>query len=881
MPPTPWLLFTAVLAPVLTGLVTLGLPRKRVTLRVLLALAGPALAFTLVCCHLHDFGIAGRDAITHHDAPQAASDLHTAAAHLASGPRPTATLTWIPTLHLDISFLADGLGGFFALLVSGIGVLIVLYARGYFGGSSEQARADLYRFYPTLGFFTSAMMGLVLADHTLLTLVFWELTSISSFLLIGWDRYDKQAVKLAMQAFFTTGFGGMMLLGGLVVLGSYSGVWRWSDLYAAAADGRLDLSGGGGVMWAFVLMFIGAASKSAQLPFHYWLPGAMAAPTPVSAFLHSATMVKAGVYLVGRLLPALATLELWPWLVLPIGAATMVLGACIALNQHDLKRIFAYTTVSQLGLLMAMYALGSLSYHGHANIDFDITQIANHAFYKAPLFILAGALGHVASRDITQLNGVVRKHATVSVLMILAAYALAALPGSISFQAKELFLYAVHHSRETIGSWWIVLFGAAIVTSICNVAIFVRLTTTLLGLPGGMKPLEAEPESQHPGYREEEQDHPEVDAEPEPHYTGQADAPRGHDAPGDGHGHADHEHVHERGLWPMFLWIPALILMSFQFVGGLYTPLWNQVFGRFEVMTAHNYIGQHYGGVPALWQIGPGVPLLGSAIAVVGGVLLGMSPRFRGAIVDVADRIYPLVYKLAVVGGGRAFAVLQTGNQRHYVLMVIAVLVTGFAAVIVQQPEAMLAPLRVDLVSMVQFWPGILLGVVVCFSALMLPLVSSSVLRVLMLGACGFTVIALYLVYEAPDLALTQLMFEIISVVLFVLALRLLPHETPRPRKPMKVGIRVVASTAMGLTFGAMTLIAASATPESRLGTFFLRNSYKLAGTEDYGGGGFNVVNVILVDFRGFDTFGEITVLSIAALGVWTMLPSRRRRRQA
>ena len=414
-------------------------------------------------------------------------------------PEGTQVIGWVPDLDLNFAFLVDGLGGFFALLVAGIGVLIVLYARGYFGAATEQARADLFRFYPTLGFFASAMLGVVLADYTLLTLVFWELTSISSFLLIGWDRYDRNALKLAKQAFFTTGLGGMFLLGGIGLLGYHTGYWRWSELLQHAVD--LDWSGTT-LQTAFLLMFVGAASKSAQWPLHFWLPGAMAAPTPVSAYLHSATMVKAGVFLVGRMLPlfvipgnAAAGLDIWPGIITWFGAVTMLYGAVTAVNQHDLKRIFAYTTVSQLGLLMAMYGLAGFAYthlgydqnvHGiAAAIDLDITQIANHAFYKAPLFITAGAIGHYLSRSLPDLHGAFYKFPAICATMLLAAYALAAGPGTVSFPAKELFLYAIYHAADGRPWLWVIL-AMTVATAACNVAIFVRLLTTLLGLPGSM-----------------------------------------------------------------------------------------------------------------------------------------------------------------------------------------------------------------------------------------------------------------------------------------------------------------------------------------------------------------------------------------------------------
>lgn len=874
-----WLLLLAVLAPGIAGVATLWLPKAWLTPRVLLAVSGPALAFILVLSHLGTYGVAGHVAAEHHDTPAAhvqdaehpehapAADLHEGdhAEHPADtphadtadthghdkdhhtetihvpAPQGTAVLAWVPSMNLNVAFLADGLGGFFALLVSGIGVLIVLYARGYFG-NTEQAQRDLFRFYPTLGFFATAMMGVVLADYTLLTLVFWELTSISSFLLIGWDRYDKHAIKLAKQAFFTTGLGGMGLLGGIALFGSTTDIWRWSDMLAQASE--IDFTQAG-VMWSFVLMFIGAAAKSAQWPLHYWLPGAMAAPTPVSAYLHSATMVKAGVFLVGRLFPVFAPgiaaadagLDIWPIVITWFGAVTMLYGGITAVNQHDLKRIFAYTTVSQLGLLMAMYGLGGFSYHGAPTLDFDITQIANHAFYKAPLFITAGAIGHVASRSLPELFGAFHKHKAICLTMLLAGYALAAGPGTISFAAKELFLYAIYHAASDNPWLWIIML-MTIATAACNVAIFVRLLTTLMGWRFGLQ---------------------------------------GDDGKNDDHAHHDH-HAHEHGFWGALIWLPAVPLVAMQYLGGIATPLWNAIFLPFEKYTF--YEGFH-GHVPSLLHalLNPGIPLLCSIVAIGLGVLLGISKLLRGQHTDVNDHLYPAVEATSVGIGRGVFTVLQNGNLRYYFFAVLVALSVMFFTA-VGHDRAMVDVIGVE-ASKAFEWPmGVLLGVLICASALLLPVLVERVVRVLLLGSCGFTVVAMYIVYQAPDLALTQLMVEIISVLLFVLVLRLLP-AVPEEKKEVGRLMRALAGVVTGVIFGWMTLVAATGDPAAKLGEWFVQNSYhgeKLAdGTYGRGGGGFNVVNVILVDFRGFDTMGEVTVLALAALGVWSMLPGRRK----
>jgi multicomponent K+:H+ antiporter subunit A len=803
----PGYLIFAVIMPVLAGLVTLLIPRKALTLRVLISAGGHLLSFGLIACHLSLYGLAGAD-------------------------QATMAIPWIPSLHLDISFLADGLGAFFALLISGVGTLIVFYARGYFGRDQVQQ----FRFFPTLGFFSSAMMGVVLSDHMLLTVLFWELTSISSFLLIGWERDNKHAVKLAMQAFFTTGMGGLAMFGGILLLGETTGIWRWSELLSATDLNLHD----GRIIGAFVLIFLGAATKSAQWPFHYWLPGAMAAPTPVSAYLHSATMVKAGVFLMARIFPVFGHLDLWPWLAVGLGTITMILGAGLALYQYDLKRIFAYTTVSQLGLLFCMYGLGSLG-PGAGVANWDITQIANHAFYKAPLFIVAGAIGHVAgTRRLPRLFGLWSRPGlqtkAMVVVILLAGYALAGGPGTVSFTAKELFLSTALHCSEVHWIFTVVTI-LGVLTALCNVAIFVRLLTTLLGLKAGLK--------------ETVQEHPE-----------------------DGYGGHGHEHEHETGFWSWMLWLPAAVIVSFQYIGGLIPPVWNGLFHTLEAGASGAPI------VHWLWHplLHPEPALALTALAILGGVAVGLSHSLRGAVVDIHDRIYPTLYFIFVRGGGVAFRLIQTGNIRHYIVFTLIALFVGVGGAVFLDP----AMLHWPDTPVLESWPAeLLLGVITCMTALMMPIVHQRVVRVLVLGSCGFSVVGMYLIYQAPDLALTQLMFEIISVILFLLVLRLLPKQDKK-RSPNRAFRAVFAATA-GLIIGWMTLIAAhhadTQVPENqKLGTFFKEHSKEgTLATHSRGGGGGNIVNVILVDFRGFDTLGEITVLGIAALGVWSLLPGKKK----
>jgi len=821
-------LLLAVFAPVIAGVVTMLLPKPAVTARVLTMLA------------------------------------------LDSGP---VAIPFAPSLNMSLAMNADPLGAFFALLVSVVGCLIVLYARGYFGRDEE----SLWRFYPTLGLFATAMMGVVLSDNFLGMFLFWELTSISSFLLIGWYREDPKSLKLALQALCTTGMGGLVLLGGLMTLGAATGEWSFSSLSAPIS--QMEGVDAGLLTVAFFLIFIGAGAKSAQWPLHFWLPGAMAAPTPVSAYLHSATMVKAGVYLFARLYPTMRELEWWTPTLVFFGATTMLLGGYLALRSDGLKRIFAYTTVSQLGLLTCAYGLGGTNYahdgHTISNIVWPVTQILNHAVYKAPLFIIAGAIIHLTHKtDLSQLKGLWRTHRHLALIAILAAYAMAGLPFTLSFTAKEAFLYQIHHALPTTPLFWGVM-AMAVLTAMCNVAIFVRITRTFFA---------------------------HADAHEHHHDTERAEA---------------HHDIHEHGFWASCIWWPAAAILLVQFLGGIAPGAFEAVFGSLET---HALYWDH---LPSFFYAitHPSVPLYMSGIAIAGGLALGFSGLLTRPITDAHNALFPSVYRGVQSFGHTVFARLQNGNLRSYTIATLSVLLAGVFSAMLLGDGSMLswpsiAPLSYAPVPYIL--AGILLTILICASALILPVVQIRSVRVLVLGACGFAVMGMYLVYQAPDLALTQMMFEIISVVLFMLALRLLPEE-PKQHRRIPVMPRAIFATLVGCVMAWVVLHAGSvadqsaiaayeqhqqevelaslgydslpaaapsggdyaptetkltATDNARLGGWFLRNSYK-GTTEDSGGrggGGDNVVNVILVDFRGYDTVGEITVLAITLMGVLALL---------
>ena len=840
------LLLAAIVSPAAAGLATLALPRKLVLPRVLLALAGPIVTLILLGTFLLSHGTdAGR-----------------------------VSAIWMPSLHLDLAFLPDKLGMFFATLVASIGTLILLYARGYFGPDP----AGVGKFYPLIGVFMTAMLGLVLADDFILMLLFWELTSISSFLLIGWDIENRKGIKNAMQALATTGLGGLALLGGLIWLALIAGGWNFSGLEHGSIYGT-------GTLGAFLLIYAGVATKSAQFPLHYWLPGAMLAPTPISAYLHSAAMVKAGIYLLARLWPAFSNYDLWPIVIVSVGAVTMLYGAWVALQRDVLKQILAYTTVSQLGLLAAAFGLAAYEYHDEANLVWGNTQILNHALYKASLFILAGGVTHALGRKaLSECRGLWHEGGQARIfagLFIVGFIALAALPGTYSFFAKEAFLYQIVHALKH-GWWlWLVLVSATL-TSVLNVAIAWRFIAALLDHSPKQ---EAEHEDDH---KEHHDDH-------------------GHDSP----------------MWSAMLWLPAALLLAVQMLGGLGGPIVAWAVMPLEASPFY----WHSAGDLSLWHavLHPGWPLGISVLAIVLGVALGMSPLLRGMRGDFADHIYPKTNDALERGGAFAFRLVQTGSLRWYLFATLAMLcgVLMMPWMIALYRGLDINPTQAHLKTLPHFWSepaAYLLCALLVASALIMTLIRDRASRVLILGAVGSSVTGLFYLYAAPDLALTQLSVEIVSLVLFLLVLNLLPEEKLGDRSIVLV--RVAAAVVVGVVVTVVLLQASSSTQPRRvatlsdgsrpetIGDWVLRNSYygndtayvdpasvgdgvvdrgekhlhgfgshgkfkKPAGesiTLHKGGGGNNSVNVTLVDIRGFDTFGEITVLALAAIGVWTLL---------
>lgn len=714
-------------------------------------------------------------------------------------PEMSLVIPWVPQLGIDLSITVDGWSRLFALLIAGIGTLVVLYSIPYLG-----AREDLGKFYAYLLLFMGAMLGVVYAGNLMLMYVFWELTSISSFLLIGFWNTRDDAQYGALKAILITFGGGLCMLGGLAILGTVGGTFELSALLAKQAE----LLGHPLVTVALVLLLIGAFTKSAQFPFHIWLPDAMAAPTPVSAYLHSATMVKAGLYLIGRLWPIFHTHPLWVPVVAAVGMVTMVVGSFLAVQKTDLKAVLALSTISQLGLIMWLFGLGTP----------EATQAAafhllNHSTFKALLFMVVGIVDHqTGTREIPLLSGLRRAMPVSAGLAMVGAASMAGVPLLNGFLSKEMFLTAVHGSSMGAA-------GALVATG-------ASLLTTLYCLILGHKIWFGEP----------------------------------HETPD----------VPEEGS-PSIL-VPPLLLAVIIVAVGIYPGLVESAI----VTPAVAAVLQGPADLPhiALWH-GFTPALLMTAIALGGGVLAYAGlPRVLAAFRRFTPQRYHLNalydllwWKNQVVEKAAKWITNRqmTGYLRDYLAYTLgALVVLFFGTMIVRRagiPQLTLSP--------VGPWELLLMAIIVA-GAVASTRVTSRLAAVMSISLVGLPLSLLFALLRAPDLALTQVVVEVITTVLFLLVFPHLRQITVYPRRPGRLNTNLLVAIGVGALGTVVTLLANGARLfPPRVAEWLVENSYRL-------GGGNNVVNVILVDFRGFDTMGEITVLTVAGLAVYMLIRLRK-----
>ncbi|WP_298356160.1 monovalent cation/H+ antiporter subunit A [uncultured Litoreibacter sp.] len=707
----------------------------------------------------------------------------------------TARIDWIPMLGMNFTLMLDGLGFFFAALILGIGLLIITYARYYL------AREDnMGEFFTYLLLFQGAMVGIVLSDNILLLLVFWELTSLSSFLLIGYWKHLPEGRQGARMALTVTGMGGLAMIGGMLILGQIAGSY---DLSVILQNREL-IQADPLYLPALILILMGCFTKSAQFPFHFWLPHAMAAPTPVSAYLHSATMVKAGIFLMARMWPVLSGTPEWFVIVTTAGLVTMVLGAVIALFKHDLKALLAFSTVSHLGLITML--LGTGTAFGAMAAMF---HILNHATFKAALFMSAGIIDHEThTRDIRRLGGLRTLMPITFTIATLAALSMAGIPLLNGFMSKEMMLEEANHT-VLFNSPYLVPVLATIGSLFSAAYCFRLIGHTFLG------PVR--------------DDYP---AKP-------------HDPP--------------VGLWgpPSLLVILVVVIGVAPFLAEPFVKLVTaSVLGEAaEVPKA--YFKIWHGLVPALFM---------SIAAVVGGLLMMavFNPALR--LWDAAPRpeaktIFEAIIAFAVGLARRIIAPLHDGAfSRYAAIMAITVVAMGYHAWVTGTAGA---PTRTpQTANPVQIAGWLML---VAATGGLVFLHRNRLLSLILIGIVGLMVSVGFVFFSAPDLAMTQLTVEVVTIILLLLALNFLPNRTPVESTVLRRTSDTVVAVAGGLAATVLSyhyLLRDTVAPS--ISEFHLANSYK-------GGGGTNVVNVILVDFRGFDTYGEIIVLGIAALLIYAL----------
>lgn len=706
---------------------------------------------------------------------------------LVEGHAHRTSLPWIPSLGVALAIRLDGLSFTFVALICGMGALIFVYAGKYL-----ESHPRLGRFYAYLLLFTGSMLGLVLADDVLFLFVCWELTSISSFLLIAWDHERLEARKAALTALLVTGGGGLAMLAGFVLLVITTGqtlISRFSGDVVRQSPHYVPI---------LLLVLAGAFTKSAQVPFSFWLPRAMEAPTPVSAYLHSATMVKAGVYLLARLHPTLGATREWNLVVTSVGAATMITGAVLAVMQKDLKRILAQSTVCVLGLLTMLLGIGT-----RTAIAAAVVYLIAHSLYKGALFMTAGTLDHeTGTRDVTRLRGLALRMPITATAAVVAAISSAGAPPLLGFLSKELFYEAV------LASPWMKwpLVAAAVVSSALLVVVSLMVA-----------------------YR--------------PFFGGGPVAPvLPHEAP--------------RALWlgPAVLAVASLVFgLLPQLLDNLPSAAATVILGRSAPIDLH------------LW---PGfTPVLGLSVAtlVVGAGLFRILSAHQAYLHGVVPRLEAVgparVYDAAFAGLLRFAAWqtrrLQTGHLRHYLLVTVLTTV-----VLVGIPLLHSLPFAIPSIGVAL--PEFVLAVIILAAATMTTRMLSRLAVVAALGAIGISVMLIYVIFSALDLALTQIMVEALTVVIFVLVLHHLPRFVDRSKARVYIPDAIV-SVIFGATVTLLILMSSTLYPEPILSEYFVAKGYPEAH-------GRNIVNVILVDFRAMDTLGETTVLCVAGIGVYALL---------
>lgn len=712
---------------------------------------------------------------------------------------------WLPQLGINLSFRLDALGLLFGLLISGIGTLIYIYAYYYLSPKNS-----LSKLYQLLMLFMAAMLGISLSNNLIILLVFWELTSISSFLLVGyWSQYDA-AQRGARMALTITGMGGLAMLGGFVLLGQITGTYQIDQLVLMKDTIQQHYL----FVPTLLLILLGAFTKSAQFPFHFWLPNAMAAPTPVSAYLHSATMVKAGIFLLARLAPIFIGAALYHNIVTFVGLFTLCMAAGFAIFKEDLKGLLAYSTISHLGLIVCLLGIGS-----PLAVAAAIFHIINHATFKAALFMIAGIIDHeTGTRDLRKLSGVWQLLPFTGTLTMITAASMAGVPLTNGFISKEMFFTELLANLS--GPVMVISAIVATLAGIFAVSYSIRLVHGVF--------FDGEVGKQVPN-----------------------------------------KDAHEPALG---MRLPAIILATLCILVGILPAL---LAGTMVNSVTRSSLAQpEFEGVHlAIWH-GVNAPLLMSVIALIGGAIfyfaLAKDGRIRKIDLDPylgkfqGKIIFELFLKHLLLNSRKIKQATENGSLQSYLLWIVlfSILMVGLPlfnqGLTTGTRELTHAP-----------WVAIVLWLTL-FSGcwMMLWFHHERIKAVLISGAVGLVVTMAFVTLSAPDLALTQITVDIVTTVLLLMSLSLLPQLTPYESSRSRRWRDASLAIAGGLGIGWIAWLLLTRDHNS-ISWFFMQQAIPL-------GGGSNAVNVILVDFRGFDTFGEIAVLGIAGIGALCLMDGMR-----
>lgn len=700
--------------------------------------------------------------------------------------------SWIPSMGIDLDFRIDGLSLFFGLLITGIGSLVFIYTSYYL-----KDHEYLDRFYGYLSMFMGAMLGLVFSDNLITMFIFWELTSISSFFLIGFNNEDDSSRKSALTALSITGLGGLFLLGGMILIGMTAETYSFTEIMGS---GDLLLNS---PYYSLILffVFIGAFTKSAQFPFHFWLPGAMKAPTPVSTYLHSATMVKAGIFLLARFSPVLGGTSTWEYTLIIVGGITLLYASIHSLFRVDLKGILAYSTIAALGMLVFLIGLGSEKALLAAGLF-----ILAHALYKAALFLITGIIDHeTGTRDITKLSGLGKVMKPVAIAGFIAALSSAGFPLFLGFISKEV-MYEAALKHESLGFF------------LLSILFISKVLLLVAGFWTGIKPFIGELPSNYQGLR--------------------LPSPR--------------------------LWMPPLVLGLLTVILGIFPFLLEEnLFGPLTSSLTGKEVDIHL----SIWH-GFNFVLVLSAFTLVFGIILYFYWIPSAKKLDKTIRFSALSPETLSKKAGKLFQnfalawtlFFQNGYLRNYVITILSVLVLMvgyrlFSGVAIYLDWSKISEITTSEVVVV---------LLMVTSIFFVVLSTSRTAAIVALGVIGFANCLFFLYYSAPDLAMTQFSIDTLTVLLFMLVLYKLPKN--RNFSSLKTRLRDgILSLAFGVLIAVFTLEVFEEPNRKEISQYYADNAYILAK-------GKNVVNVILVDFRGFDTMIETVVLVIAAIGVFSLM---------